>query len=409
MKNNVTVVDDLMGSGKTSCMIQMINESSNNANYIFVTPFLTEVERIKDNTTKNFIDPKPQLGQGKKVNHVKNLIRQRENIVTTHELFKKFDSETIQLIKENNYILILDEVVDVIKTEHITRRDVEILFEQGLIEFGDKNRIHWIDPTYTGKFNKYKDIMLCDSSYLLKSNQLIWTLPAELFECFKHSYILTYLFDGQYQKYYFDWLGIEYTKMSVESFDFDDYIHYELVEYRKPDIGKFNELITIYEGKHNEIGKSKGAIGRDHFTYTKLSKIKDNPDLAKKIRNSTTNVVRTAWKAKSPEIIWTTYKDAEPTLRGQGYYKGYTSFNLRATNEYDDKSKCVYLLNKFPNLDLNMFFKSQGIIIDSDMYSLSELVQWVFRSAIRKNQPIHLYIPSERMRTLLYRWFNNEI
>ncbi|MCT9509257.1 hypothetical protein KTJ05_18660, partial [Acinetobacter baumannii] len=38
----------------------------------------------------------------------------------------------------------------------------------------------------------------------------------------------------------------------------------------------------------------------------------------------------------------------------------------------------------------------------------SEMVQWIWRSAIREGNPINIYVPSSRMRSLLQRWLNDE-
>jgi hypothetical protein len=46
-------------------------------------------------------------------------------------------------------------------------------------------------------------------------------------------------------------------------------------------------------------------------------------------------------------------------------------------------------------------------MINEDEWALSELIQWLFRSAIRQKEEIELYIPSERMRKLLIEWLNN--
>ena len=48
----------------------------------------------------------------------------------------------------------------------------------------------------------------------------------------------------------------------------------------------------------------------------------------------------------------------------------------------------------------------KGVSVDEDTWALSELIQWVFRSAIRENKEINVYIPSERMRNLLVEWLN---
>lgn len=36
--------------------------------------------------------------------------------------------------------------------------------------------------------------------------------------------------------------------------------------------------------------------------------------------------------------------------------------------------------------------------VDDELYALSEVIQWIFRSAIRENKEIYAFIPSYRMR-----------
>ena len=40
----------------------------------------------------------------------------------------------------------------------------------------------------------------------------------------------------------------------------------------------------------------------------------------------------------------------------------------------------------------------------SDAYALTELIQWVWRSRVRRGEPIILYLPSPRMRRLFEEW-----
>ena len=51
--------------------------------------------------------------------------------------------------------------------------------------------------------------------------------------------------------------------------------------------------------------------------------------------------------------------------------------------------------------------KNKNVTIDEDTWALSELLQWLFRSAIREHKEINIYIPSERMRELLLEWLNS--
>lgn len=56
---------------------------------------------------------------------------------------------------------------------------------------------------------------------------------------------------------------------------------------------------------------------------------------------------------------------------------------------------------------LNLFKllqKKKGVNIDEETWALSELIQWLFRSAIREENKINIYIPSKRMRSLLQEW-----
>ena len=56
---------------------------------------------------------------------------------------------------------------------------------------------------------------------------------------------------------------------------------------------------------------------------------------------------------------------------------------------------------------LEKYYREHGIEVDGDMYALSTMVQWVFRSAIRNNEEIWVYIPSARMRYIFTRWIDN--
>jgi len=54
------------------------------------------------------------------------------------------------------------------------------------------------------------------------------------------------------------------------------------------------------------------------------------------------------------------------------------------------------------------YFKNVDCEFDAARFALSEMLQFIWRSAIRDNQPIHLYVPSERMRKLLMDWLNED-
>ena len=84
----INIVDSIMGSGKTSYFIKKMNEDDEN-NYIYITPYLNEIKRIKQSvTTKRFYEPN-NYGNGKQDN-LHELIIKNKNIASTHALFKSF-------------------------------------------------------------------------------------------------------------------------------------------------------------------------------------------------------------------------------------------------------------------------------------------------------------------------------
>ena len=112
---------------------------------------------------------------------------------------------------------------------------------------------------------------------------------------------------------------------------------------------------------------------------------------------------------KNNNILWTTFKSEKKKLSGKGYTKAFIPCNERATNDYKDKTCLAYCCNRYISPDYVNYLIERGAKINEDLYALSEMLQWVWRSAIREGNPIDIYIPSARMRNLLLKWLNNEI
>ena len=53
---------------------------------------------------------------------------------------------------------------------------------------------------------------------------------------------------------------------------------------------------------------------------------------------------------------------------------------------------------------IKKFFEVHDIEVNEDGYALSEMLQFIWRSAIRCGNEIWVYIPSSRMRELLADW-----
>jgi hypothetical protein len=395
-----------MGSGKTSAAINLMNSDTEN-NYIFITPYLEEVKRIKSGTNRKFYEP--EYYQNNKLYHSKfdslhALLSEGKNIVSTHALFKRANRETRELIYNGNYTLILDEVMDVVEKLPVKKHDLEGLYALGLVYEKDGYLLWNEDKSeWDSRYNDIRDMALNYNLIKYKDNVLIWTFPADIFKSFKEVYILTYQFNAQIQKYYYDLHNINYNYYIAENIENtykfalrpDDYSEKELKQ-------KIKSKINIIEhDKLNRIGDEPFALSKNWY------KNASDPVLLQ-LKRHTENYYRNIVNSKANENIWTTFKDYKGKLSGKRYTRAFVSLNTRATNEYKDRFNLAYLLNRFPNTVIDNFLISKGIKIDKDYYAISECLQWIWRSRIREGKDINLYIPSARMRSLLIQWLNDE-
>lgn len=384
-----------MGSGKTSWSIQHINRNTFD-NFLYITPFLDEVNRIIKNTTRDFKQP-INRGNGK-LDSINELLACQSDIASTHELFKHLDEESRENIKNGRYTLILDEVLNVIEPyDNIRNDDMKLLKESGCVTVDDDGFVIWNKEKmdYDTKYNEIK--ILADNRSLIYINQklLLWRYPPEIFTLFDKIYILTYLFESSILKNYFDLYQIEYEQKSISEQNGE----YHITDFFVPDTSIYIEKINIYDGKLNENVYQK--INGMSVTWFRA---KINQDNIKQIKRNLYNYFANILNAKAETIMWTTFKDYRSKLKGKGYSNQFVSYNCRSTNDYDDRFNLAYCVNVYLHPGITQFFKQRGINIDEDLYGLSEMIQWIWRSRIRKGENINIYIPSMRMRNLLIAW-----
>ena len=139
-------------------------------------------------------------------------------------------------------------------------------------------------------------------------------------------------------------------------------------------------------------------------------------------------------RAKAQDILWTCPKEYYKQLKGKGYIRVrkltqeelilpktekekiekklscFLSSNAKATNDFRERSVLAYCVNMFLNPYTKKYFKKKNlkdgtqIEVNEELFALSCMLQWIFRSQVREGKPITVYIPSARMRNLLQRW-----
>lgn len=412
---NVKIIDAIMGSGKTYDAIERMKcYAKRGEKFIYITPFLNEVQRILDELPVNQISTplsveenggKPVLvitedlksdDEGFKMVKEAVILNKRaqflkmvtegKNIASTHALFCTLKKSDFDLFSE--YVLILDEVVNPLKIENIGNQDIQILKDQDLIVIKeDTSEVKFIKDDYHDSAFKHVKA-LCEGStvFCLDKHFFVWLFPIEIFKEFKEVQILTYLFRGSLMAAYFDLFNLDYT---IKEKDYS------------AELLKVKGLLNIYSGVANQ---TKGSLSMYCMTWCDNA----SKNTAKKESDKAANILKRVFNTKSDENAFTTFKASKSKFAGAGYTRGFISINARATNDFDHKKSMAYLGNRYFDVQTKNFFSCRGVKVDEDLWALGELIQWIWRGCIRKGEPMNLYIPSLRMRNLLLKWLDGQ-
>lgn len=448
-QSNITVIDSVMGSGKTSYIIQYMNENPEKA-FVYCTPFLDEIERIRGRKNKegewelfpscpHLHFAEPTFFKGRKIDDFNKLLFERRNITVTHATFANATEETIQNIKEGEYILILDETLntlvdfnEICTGQKLRKGDISLLLANGYISVDPETSVvTWLDKEC--KETRYEDVerMAKNGSLLLINHTLLyWEFPHTIFKLFKEVYILTYLFEGSVMSSYLKSHDITWTKRSVciDSVDEWGNKHFSLTDYTQSldKIAEFRNLVTIFQ---NDIMNAYTGNSLSKTWFLKYAKSEDIDQL----QNNLINFFRNRMKAKPKDILWTTLKDYKDKLKGKGYTRTrrmteqermkpqaerekiearlscFLPCNSRATNQYGERSVLAYVLNVYPTPHVTDYLSKRNSPLDRNKYALCQMIQWIWRSRIRNGEPIVIYIPSCRMRKFFNEWLQGGV
>lgn len=489
-KINITVIDAIMGSGKSTAMINYIKHQkkiNQDKKFLIIVPYLKEVKRYANQLRcfKSIISDKLT----KRVALEKNL-KDKNDIICTHVLFL----QNPDLIKKyaSDYILIIDEAINsligisqfpkLIDTENLkndiivskeddkiklslsskaqiytfSNDDIDYLIDREyiVVDKENNNRILFnkaINPTsiynclakYFSFYDVYK--LETDDDVDIPHSYYLTLFPLSAFTNFQEIYIMTYLWSAQKMKYYFDFYGAEYTYLYPISVDFLNYNNHHKDYILSKDINLYKKIEKVIKLNilkkvnmpgykldtitHTIVKDKKSRIQLYSFfetneksatlTYSFYT-INFDTDIGKEtvkaIKKNVTNYIKDNLPsniAKNKKILWTVYENARDDICNKCKYinqENYIAYNTNATNEYQDCNVLIYLINREVNPFEQNFIKKyclSGKDFNKNIYALSDLIQWIWRSSIRNNKEISIYIPSKRMRNIFLGWLNN--
>ena len=371
-----------------------MNEHRGEKRFLYVTPFLSEVDRICMKC--DFDQPDTQMGS--KSRTLKQYLETGANIAATHSLFYLLDDEAKELLRQMNYSLIIDETMSVVEDVRVTQYDYDMLMKTCLARRGGRKLV-WTRWEYDGAFNVIRDLARAGSLYDAGGSFLKMVDP-EVFRVCPETFMLTYMFKGQYQSAYLDYFGFNYNVVGIE--EDEEGFYFSDRPDDPPPIDYASMIHILDEPKLNEIGADRYALSM--AWYGKRSR--KNPDIIALRKHMTNYFMHKCPHREAGTRMWTCFKaHGDKLVSKNGRYKDdFVQISSRATNDYQSRDCLAYMANRFADPNIRKFFGSKDIALDDNMFALSEMLQWIWRSAIRNDKEIWLYIPSSRMRAILKHW-----
>ena len=416
IKNKVRIIDAAPGSGKTTWLLNSIKSGDFENPLVVVVPYITEINRIQAKIP-DFKTPEAYSEGNMSDSFTELLACGEPRIVITHELLKRIQPEALDYIELYNYDCVIDEAIDAIDTIKVRKGSFyDLLVETGAVSIDpESNQVTWnelFDKDYESSFNELRSacrtgqvFLLSDSRASSKQSLLFWEYPRGMFERFNQMLVMTYLFEGTLMKPYFKINDIPYEVLDNAKLGLMD---------EQEAIAKLKARIKIsYHGKNNNVGQAKDYV-RNPLTDSTLSsswfRAKKNWALHQNIAKSFYNVARKDWELSKDETVLVTYEHARESCTHKDYKPEHIACNLRATNDYAHIRGIGYLINRYVDPTILAHIRERGAKFNSDWYSLSEMIQTLFRGCIRNPEggDMHVFVPSIRMRTLLENWLNGD-
>ena len=425
---NIKVCDAIMGSGKTSAAIQYMNANPDR-HYVYVAPVLEEDQRIADSCPElNFVLPDIEV-IGTKLADLKRLLREHRNIAITHALFEWCDDEVCELLELGQYVMIIDEAIDIFHKSQLLASDIEALLQAGELLEDEEG---WIttNPEQAPKEHTtpiQNDLKYARSRSLVrvdKTSFCYWVVSPRMLMACNEIIIMTYLFrfSSMYQLLQLHQIPFRYIYIRREGerqYCFTDHLEY-LPEY----MGHMHDYIRVVDmPKLNRVGDQRNALSvnwlkRECDAYNRLQRAKHKMDVRAfkeklkqnkfyQLRSSLHSFMRYELRdVPAGDKLWTCFKRHKDQLKDHGYADNFLYCTCSSVNTYGDRHYLAYLANIIAIPEWLIFYKQHGLEYEPDGYSLTTMLQWIWRSAIRNGEQITLYLPSSRMRGILERWMN---
>jgi hypothetical protein len=333
-----------------------------------------------------------------KSSQVLEFLREGKHIACTHELTLRFTPEHIKEITRQGYHVVCDEELSLIEAFKLDKSDLEFLHNHNLIEKDTKNlgKMKFLDEemSYEAKYGQVKK--LCDRGCLYgavdNDNMLVTYLSPDLILAAKRFILLTYNFGGSIMGAFLSLHNISHSYLDIPLYRSNLKNKQELI-----DLIEFVEPLSVkkFLDKQGLYALSAGWWERD-ITHKDINHNKVKKILASLPKNQ---------KVPRGEVFFTLPISALKEVKSRDISQSnLLAFNIRATNDFKDKTYAIHALNVFSNVTVSSYLKGYGFVIDEDAYALNTAIQWLFRGCIRERKKMKVTFLSKRMNAIFKEW-----
>ena len=434
-EHRVVFIDRHMGAGKTTALINSLQQHER---YFIVLTYTDEIGRIMKGSEERgiaFDTPTPEVDEERyayvdededftpsprKMDALKRLVKEGRNIVLTHNLLSRVNIDEVDL---SAYKLIIDETFECVRP--IPSFDMDTFranyLDAGLATLDEDGTVVPTQEWHDNWYYKDKESVMKGLYHAASSGKLalaganngyaVSIVPKKTWMHNKGCVVLTYLAGGSQMVAYLEKNRIAYC---IHEAPHADQMFRTLAQQLLKDRV---HLIPFQRNKSRSKGKPWSYTQQKNLTRRPADIIKAGKDL----KNWMARKLPEDQRCDAEDIIYTCAKDLD-TARIKDKKTGrVTSFaaqsslskaiwvarNIRATNDFAHTRLVLHLhdINMDPALKAYLEMSDE----DEQLWKIGEIIQMVWRSAIREGHPVSVGFASEEMYVLFLDWLWHEI
>ena len=404
---NIRIIDKPCGSGKTTGVLaelmKLRQAGAGDNRFLIVVPELSEIQRYRDHLGQDWLyEPEANQKLGvRKIDSLIDLLQQGHQVVTTHALFSQIRRFQHLL---GSYHVLIDETptaVEQVPVEfgpaifrHLLHHKQYIQIDPvtQLISATDAWLVDRADYEVKGDrhVRDFMDRVQSGEVYWVEDNYCVMPIPDAVFTMPRSLTILTFLFEGTQLHHWMLKRGFKFQL-------FSDPNELERFQYQmNKNIYLRKTSCPVKAGFANMTGKDPEYRKRaSTWTKNQIQRLRkfDNTTCGEALINrSLVASHKPAWFGQDAntknDVTTPTCLSRLARLSGAEY----TSMTTRGTNKFKARD-ILWILGKenlHPSLAKFLGMTSKRA---KDRHTLSELVQLIYRTAIRDGYPIYLFTP----------------